>query len=332
MGFKAFMSNSGIADFPAADDATLLAGMRQAAALGLPVAVHAENDAITAALAARAIAEGRTSARDYLASRPADRRDGGDQPRHPLRRGDRLLTPRRPRQHRAWGGPALPKRAPAASMSPRRPARTTSFSPRRIWSGSVRLPSVRRRCDRDSEVDELWHALRAGDVHVVASDHSPAPADMKSGDDFFAIWGGISGCQSLLTALLSAGHVERGLPLTTLIAVLAERPAQRFGMSTKGRIAPGCAADLALVDLERTVYPSPGPSALPAPAQPLRGDGIHRETAADHPAGRDGGDRRRDGWRAAWAFGDASRSVDCLSSTTADRVMLSPQAKHLVLR
>ncbi|MDF3037961.1 MAG: dihydroorotase, multifunctional complex type, partial [Thermomicrobiales bacterium] len=36
LGFKAFMSNSGIADFPAADDATLLAGMRQAAALGLP--------------------------------------------------------------------------------------------------------------------------------------------------------------------------------------------------------------------------------------------------------------------------------------------------------
>ena len=35
------------------------------------VAVHAESDAITSRLAAKAIAEGRTSARDYLASRPA---------------------------------------------------------------------------------------------------------------------------------------------------------------------------------------------------------------------------------------------------------------------
>ena len=71
IGFKAFMSSSGIDDFPAADDATLFAGMECAAALGLPVAVHAENDALTSALAAQAIAAGRIGARDYLASRPA---------------------------------------------------------------------------------------------------------------------------------------------------------------------------------------------------------------------------------------------------------------------
>ena len=47
IGFKAFMSSSGIDDFPAADDATLFDGMQRAAALGLPVAVHAENDALT---------------------------------------------------------------------------------------------------------------------------------------------------------------------------------------------------------------------------------------------------------------------------------------------
>ena len=45
IGFKAFMSSSGIDDFPVADDATLFAGMECAASLGLPVAVHAENDA-----------------------------------------------------------------------------------------------------------------------------------------------------------------------------------------------------------------------------------------------------------------------------------------------
>ncbi|MDP9365061.1 MAG: amidohydrolase family protein, partial [Chloroflexota bacterium] len=36
VGFKAFMSRSGTADFPAADDRTLYEGMRRAAALGLP--------------------------------------------------------------------------------------------------------------------------------------------------------------------------------------------------------------------------------------------------------------------------------------------------------
>ena len=70
VGFKAFMSASGIDDFAASDDLTLYEGMARAARLGRIVAVHAENDAITRALAERAIAEGRTGIRDYLASRP----------------------------------------------------------------------------------------------------------------------------------------------------------------------------------------------------------------------------------------------------------------------
>src|SRR5215210_1603757 len=70
IGFKAFMSSSGIDDFPAADDATLFSGMQRAAAFGLPVAVHAENDALTSALAASSVAAGQITARDYLASRP----------------------------------------------------------------------------------------------------------------------------------------------------------------------------------------------------------------------------------------------------------------------
>ena len=40
VGFKAFMADSGIREFRAVDDVTLLEGMQQAAALGLPVAVH----------------------------------------------------------------------------------------------------------------------------------------------------------------------------------------------------------------------------------------------------------------------------------------------------
>ncbi len=54
IGFKAFMSNSGIDDFQAVDDLTLYEGMARAAKLGRIVAVHAENDTITSALAQRA--------------------------------------------------------------------------------------------------------------------------------------------------------------------------------------------------------------------------------------------------------------------------------------
>jgi allantoinase len=106
-------------------------------------------------------------------------------------------------------------------------------------------PPLRPRC----EVDGLWQALARRDIQIVASDHSPAPPDMKTGGDFFRIWGGISGCQSLLTALLSAGHIERQIPLQTLTSVMADGPARRFRMAGKGRIAPGYHADLVLVEL-----------------------------------------------------------------------------------
>ncbi len=70
IGYKAFMSNSGIDDFSAVDDLTLYEGMARAAKLGKIVAVHAESEQLTRELARRAIAQGRADVRDYLASRP----------------------------------------------------------------------------------------------------------------------------------------------------------------------------------------------------------------------------------------------------------------------
>ena len=62
VGLKAFMSGSGIDDFPKADAATLKAGMKKAAELDMIVAVHAEIDHPEYACG--------TGVRDYLASRP----------------------------------------------------------------------------------------------------------------------------------------------------------------------------------------------------------------------------------------------------------------------
>jgi allantoinase len=70
VGFKAFMADSGIDDFSCLDDRTLREGMKRASRLRLPVAVHAESDALTRRLARERLAAGRTSIRDYLESRP----------------------------------------------------------------------------------------------------------------------------------------------------------------------------------------------------------------------------------------------------------------------
>ncbi len=71
-GFKAFMSSTGMPDFPRSDELTLYEAMSLIA--GLPsaplVAVHAESETITRELARRARDEGRLAVRDYLDSRP----------------------------------------------------------------------------------------------------------------------------------------------------------------------------------------------------------------------------------------------------------------------
>lgn len=58
IGFKAFMSHSGLAEFESPDDYTLYEGMCQARDLGRIVALHAESDSLTSGLAARIRAEG----------------------------------------------------------------------------------------------------------------------------------------------------------------------------------------------------------------------------------------------------------------------------------
>ena len=61
IGFKAFMSDSGLAEFPRSDDLTLYEGMREAARLDLPVSVHAESEEITRGLTRRMLDAGRSS-------------------------------------------------------------------------------------------------------------------------------------------------------------------------------------------------------------------------------------------------------------------------------
>ena len=72
---------------------------------------------------------------------------------------------------------------------------------------------------------------------------------MKQDSNFFRIWGGVAGAQSTLAVLLTAGHHERGLPLTRVADLTAGWPARRFHLPNKGSIAVGNDADLTLVDL-----------------------------------------------------------------------------------
>jgi allantoinase len=248
VGFKAFMSASGVEEFEASDDLTLLEGMARAARLGLPVAVHAESDALTSALARRAVAEGRTTMRDYLASRPvvAELEAIGRAIAFAAETGCALHV-----VHVSTGrGVALVAEARARGVDV-----SCETCPHYLVldaGDAERLGAVAKCAPplRDSaEREALWAALLAGDVDLVATDHSPSPADLKEGDDLFAAWGGIAGAQTLLALLHGEGVARRGLARAALSTLLSSAPAHRFGLApAKGELAVGADADLVLLD------------------------------------------------------------------------------------
>ncbi|MGY2896098.1 allantoinase AllB [Deinococcus sp. UYEF24] len=246
LGFKAFMSNSGIAEFPAADEATLHAGMVQAARLGLTVAVHAESDELTGRLSAELDHPG-ASWRDYLNSRPVQAELEAIRLALALARetGCRLHV-----VHVSSGeGAALIAEARAAGVdvSAETCPHYLSFTEddlERVGAALKCAPPLR---PKDVQ-DELWASVVRGDLQTIGSDHSPCSPDLKTSSNPFEIWGGIAGVQSSLPALLTHGS-RHGLTLPRLAELIAQAPARRFGLNTKGEIAPGFDADLALVDL-----------------------------------------------------------------------------------
>ncbi len=246
IGFKAFMSNSGLAEFDHVDDLTLLEGMRTAARLGLPVAVHAESDPLTAALSARARAEGQTSIRAYLESRPvlAELEAVSRACLFALETGCKLHL-----VHLSSGRAvalAFEYKKMGVDVSLETCPHYLTFTDadlERLGATLKCAPPVRPQ----SEQDFLWANLEHLDM--VGSDHSPAPPEMKVSSDFFALWGGVSGVQSTLESLLTEGHFKRGIPLERIAHLLSTGPAQRFGLAGRGQLEPGFQADFALVDL-----------------------------------------------------------------------------------
>jgi len=252
VGFKAFMCDSGLPEFPRADDATLYDGMREAARLGLPVAVHAENEELTRALSQRLprASEASRGARDFLGSRPVVAELDAIQ-RALLFAGETRASLHI--VHISTGrGVALAAeaRAKGVDVSAETCAHYLYFTDEdveRLGAIAKCAPPLRESVD----VLELWHELLEGRVDIVASDHSPTEPARKAGD-FVAAWGGIAGVQSTLPVLLDGGYHGRGLALERIAELTSTTPARRFRIARKGALVTGNDADIVLIDPDRT--------------------------------------------------------------------------------
>ncbi len=250
VGFKAFMSSSGLAEFPRADDLTLLEGMAEAQRLGLPVAVHAESEEITHHLSQRMMAQGRTGVKDFLAARPVIAEVEA------IGRAVLLAGETKARLHivHVSSGRGIATAAEARACGADVTIETcphylffTAEDVERIGVAAKCAPPIRQASDQDA----LWAALFDGTLDLVASDHSPAPAAQKTGP-FFGAWGGIAGVQSTLAVLLEAGYHRRTLALPRIAGLLSQNPAARFRIAHKGSLTAGLDADITLVDLQQS--------------------------------------------------------------------------------
>ncbi|KAJ2653387.1 Allantoinase [Coemansia sp. RSA 1250] len=114
-------------------------------------------------------------------------------------------------------------------------------------------PPIRSEANRNL----LWEAVLDGTIDIVVSDHSPCTPDLKlhsccggkglaSGaveGDFVKAWGGIASVGIGLPLLWSEGQ-KRGLRLQDVVRLTCEQTAVHSGIgSSKGRIAVGLDAD-----------------------------------------------------------------------------------------
>lgn len=109
--------------------------------------------------------------------------------------------------------------------------------------------------------DALWHHMAMGTFESVSSDHAPYRADetgkFTAGFDvaYPKIANGMPGIAMRLPWLFSEGVVKGRITLEQFVALSATNAAKTFGCTTKGRIAPGMDADIAIwnPDVTRTV-------------------------------------------------------------------------------
>jgi allantoinase len=244
VGFKAFMSSSGIDDFRSCDDESLYRGMRIAARLGLPVAVHAENDGMTRARAGMARAAGSTSIRDYLDSRPIHAE--AEAISRALLFAEETGCALHVVHTSSARGVELVRQAADAGLCDV----TCETCPHYLLLSDedVEKLGAPAKCSpplrSNEERERLLGEVVAGRVDTIGSDHSPSPPDMKKSPDFFAVWGGVSGIQTTLRSLLTLG-----LSPSLVGRLLSSNVANRFRLPNKGGIRVGVDADLALVDL-----------------------------------------------------------------------------------
>ncbi len=263
-GFKCFLLDSGVPEFPPLGPAELAEHLTVLAGFDGLLLVHAEDGSAVGP------AHGNTY-RDFLASRPPQAEDLAIA---------RVIEAARRTGARAHvvhlsSADAVPLIRQARRDGVRITAETCPhylvFSAEEIPDGATQYkccPPIREADNREL----LWRGLAEGVLDVVVSDHSPCTPDLKRLDagDFGLAWGGIAGLQLGLPAVWTEAR-RRGHTLVDVVRWMAEGPARLAGLPRKGRIAVGYDADFCVFAPDDTFVVDPATLRHKNPVTPYAG-------------------------------------------------------------
>ena len=254
LGFKAFLTHSGIDEFPNVTKEDLRKAMPIIAKYDLPLLVHCELDAtLPVPINSGSLSKGeKRSYASYLASRPTKWEDDA------IALMIRLCEEFNCRTHivHLSSADSIVQIANAKERGLPLTVETGQhylyFTAEEIMDGRTEYkcaPPIREKANND----RLWQALKEGIIDFVATDHSPAPPAMKemSSGDFMKAWGGISSLQFALPILWTAAK-RQGCSLGDMAKWLCEKPALLPQLKGKGKMAKGYDADFVVWNPEQS--------------------------------------------------------------------------------
>lgn len=250
-GIKAFLTHSGIDEFPNVTEADLRKGLPVLKKHNVPLLVHAELD--TPHDDQKLLEANPRSYQAYLASRPKSWEDKAI--RLMIDLCDEFSTPVHI-VHLSSSNcidtlfEAQKKGIPITVETCQH---YLFFNSEEIPDGQTQYkcaPPIRERENNDL----LWAALKEGLFNVVVSDHSPAVPEIKEleSGNLKKAWGGIAGLQFGLPAFWTKA-IAYGLTLPQVVRLMSYNVAEFLHLENrKGKLLPGYDADLVVWNPEES--------------------------------------------------------------------------------
>jgi dihydroorotase len=122
----------------------------------------------------------------------------------------------------------------------------TSNDVERLGGLAIMAPPLRDRV----QADALWKGIDNGTVDALGSDHAPHSLEEKLASSVWEVKPGIPGLEVTLPLMLTMVRKNK-LTINQVVALLAEKPAEIYGLTERGQLKAGLNADLTIVDYNR---------------------------------------------------------------------------------